>query len=716
MSNQSPGRADDASRRGQPKALQLPRLVNVFSFGFGGEGRLGLGDVISSCQRHPHPIFSLGNSITNSVLSAAAGTRHTLLLLKSGHVFSCGALDDGRLGQTERPAVLGPDGSACDLPPSLRPKGNVCYPAPVRLLTPKMKIKSVACGSESSYAVTETGEAYAWGSGRYGCLGLGDLNDRWEPTRINIFINGRIQPVRQLSAGRWFCVALCDGPRTYVWGANSSGQCGIGKASAEPVLSPRELKWASNQTPGQVAAGAEHAICLVTLQRTGGKPAVVVFGWGSHADGRLGEGRATNFAVPMEISTVTLMLKKMKRAPTLLAAGGAHSVLVLDFAREVLAWGQGLYGQLGDGNNRDRSVPVLVRNITSVTAISCGERHSAAITEGGHLWAWGFNNYGEAGIGTTDCLLVPHHVASLQMAKGQVLGVATGDRHTIAITLGKAQQVRQDDLYSPYFDALEEEDGLLMFGQLRTAMKANGLDPDLLERPYDVLPGQPGSEDADVILPQDDTIEWCHATGPSEGMSESNDTMLKIKPLGGAKAATARKSNGVCKTRCLPCKVDNICSACARQCHGRHATEITFNSGAHRTGSNTSSTIIPLTTKSGETDAAGLPKSVVKPIECACSANPFGICQCKWSRTRSVFTTMASKSDRCIDVEDLKALLVALRGSPTMVSHGHVDDCLAEISKKTPGGLAELRRISFNAFERWYESYYAREGTETDMV
>jgi alpha-tubulin suppressor-like RCC1 family protein len=42
----------------------------------------------------------------------------------------------------------------------------------------------VAAGAEHSVAITENGELYGWGWGRYGNLGLGDRNDRCIPEKV----------------------------------------------------------------------------------------------------------------------------------------------------------------------------------------------------------------------------------------------------------------------------------------------------------------------------------------------------------------------------------------------------------------------------------------------------------------------------------------------------------------------------------------------------
>lgn len=43
----------------------------------------------------------------------------------------------------------------------------------------------VAAGAEHTAAVTEDGELYSWGWGRYGNLGLGDRFDRLVPWKVS---------------------------------------------------------------------------------------------------------------------------------------------------------------------------------------------------------------------------------------------------------------------------------------------------------------------------------------------------------------------------------------------------------------------------------------------------------------------------------------------------------------------------------------------------
>lgn len=89
-------------------------------------------------------------------------------------------------------------------------------------------------------------------------------------------------------------------------------------------------------------------------------------------------------------------------------------VLALTRTGTVYAWGNGSKGQLGIGplptvNFKHRSArvmpdvpyPVLIRDLTDVTAIATGNGHSLALLKDGTVRAWGENTQGQLGDGST---------------------------------------------------------------------------------------------------------------------------------------------------------------------------------------------------------------------------------------------------------------------------------------------------------------------------
>lgn len=62
----------------------------------------------------------------------------------------------------------------------------------------------------------------------------------------------------------------------------------------------------------------------------------------------------------------------------------------------VYGWGQNKFGQLGLGDDKDRSTPTLIDKVLDFNfkKVSCGNSHTALLDEGGVLFTFGNNEYG----------------------------------------------------------------------------------------------------------------------------------------------------------------------------------------------------------------------------------------------------------------------------------------------------------------------------------
>lgn len=111
------------------------------------------------------------------------------------------------------------------------------------------------------------------------------------------------------------------------------------------------------------------------------------------------------------------------------AAGWMHSLAVTGEGG-VLAWGANDYGQLGGGSTIDRSWPIGVPGLSGIVAVAAGGFQSFALAGDGTLYAWGQNDSGELGDGTTSNRYVPVRVPGVS----GIVAVATGGGHSLAVT------------------------------------------------------------------------------------------------------------------------------------------------------------------------------------------------------------------------------------------------------------------------------------------
>lgn len=99
-----------------------------------------------------------------------------------------------------------------------------------------------------------------------------------------------------------------------------------------------------------------------------------------------------------------------------LNVGSHHTITLLDDGT-VWAWGYNNKGQLGDGTTADRTTPVKLQLLSSVKSISCGANHTLAVKNDGTVWAWGNNGYGQLGNGETIDRSAPVQVSNLTGVK-----------------------------------------------------------------------------------------------------------------------------------------------------------------------------------------------------------------------------------------------------------------------------------------------------------
>jgi len=110
-----------------------------------------------------------------------------------------------------------------------------------------------------------------------------------------------------------------------------------------------------------------------------------------------GEKGATGSAEDLEKSEQGI---EVRGTPTRIAGGASHSLAVRQDGT-AWAWGRNNYGQLGNGTTANQLSPVRVSNLTSVVSVAAGEAHSLALRSDGTVWAWGFNGQGNLGINNT---------------------------------------------------------------------------------------------------------------------------------------------------------------------------------------------------------------------------------------------------------------------------------------------------------------------------
>ncbi len=266
-------------------------------------------------------------------------------------------------------------------------------------------ISAIAGGSSHSLALKKNGTVWAWGDNYYGQLGNGTTISSNLPIQT-INISG----VSAISCGSVHSLALKSNGSIWAWGANSSGQLGDRTTINRSI--PVSVSDIDNVVA--VAAGSAHSLAL--------KNDGTVWAWGHNINGQLGDDTTYNRNYPGKVKYLADIVA--------ITAGASHS-LALKSDGTVWAWGYNSTGQLGDGTTTQRQTAVQVLNLTSIVAIAAGGSHSLALKGDGTVWTWGSNDSGQLGNNEP---IAESHVPIQVPYLTDIINISSGNQHVLALT------------------------------------------------------------------------------------------------------------------------------------------------------------------------------------------------------------------------------------------------------------------------------------------
>ncbi|CAD7949545.1 unnamed protein product [Amoebophrya sp. A120] len=118
------------------------------------------------------------------------------------------------------------------------------------------------------------------------------------------------------------------------------------------------------------------------------------------------------------------------------SVGTEHAGIVTEGGR-VFTWGKNDFGQLGTGDEKDRPLPILaeVPYEVYVSQIACGGRYTLALEKKGNLWSWGRFQASNFPRNFVDSWCNGYESKGEEGLKGQKLvKIAAGDMHMAALT------------------------------------------------------------------------------------------------------------------------------------------------------------------------------------------------------------------------------------------------------------------------------------------
>jgi len=366
--NQVPGLTGIiAIAAGQNHSLALKSDGTIWAWGSNGNGQVGDGTVGNN---RLSPVAVTATGFTNNITAIAAGANHSLAIVTGGGLWAWGQNANGQVG----------DGTLV----------QKVVPTAISLTTCAAGAATAIAGGFSHSLAVVSGTVCAWGLNANGQLGDGTTTQRTAPVATST-----LSGITAVSAGSNHSLALKSDNTVWAWGANGVGQ--LGDTTTTSSLTP--VQAVGITTGVEIAAGNSYSVARLS------SPVDTVMTWGAEGQGELGDGITDLRPVPIQISGFPANVTRA-------AAGNGHTLALLSTG---IVWGLGNNGngQLGDGSTTRRLAPVAVSGLTNITAIAAGNTHSLARDSSGNVWAWGANGNGQLGNNTTTQGLVPIQVVGV---------------------------------------------------------------------------------------------------------------------------------------------------------------------------------------------------------------------------------------------------------------------------------------------------------------
>jgi regulator of chromosome condensation len=408
--------------------------LNVFVFGEGSSGELGLGRI--------GPVIDVRRPRLNpnllpekaGVVQLAAGGMHVVALTHDNVLLTWGVNDQGALGRDttykdgdpvpHEPAKEAPADDESDDGPTVHDMNPLeAYPGAMSMENvPEGTIfTQVAAGDSSTLALTDKGHVYSCGTFRVSALLTSLVSDSNYIQQGNEGILGynpnvKVQPtltkllnlknIVKICCGDNHCLALDAKGNCFSWGSGQQNQLGrrVLERTRQQGLIPRDFGGLPKNKIAHVGAGAYHSFAV----EKSGK----VWAWGLNSYGNCGistdagDDEAT-IPVPTPVDT-------LKGKNVLNITGGSHHSLAVTADGEALVWGRLDGAQLGmdlskldeDDIIRDKglvrilSTPKPIEGVGKAVLAAIGSDTSMVLNEAGKAFTWGFSANYQTGLGT----------------------------------------------------------------------------------------------------------------------------------------------------------------------------------------------------------------------------------------------------------------------------------------------------------------------------
>ncbi|ROW03537.1 hypothetical protein VSDG_01273 [Cytospora chrysosperma] len=447
-----------------PKALTLkigPQInfaptqpLDIFVFGEGESGELGLGNKKSDGKKpvgvkRPR-LHHLLSAKDVGVTQLACGGMHSVALTKDNKILTWGVNDQGALGRDTawdggvRDADADDSDDESEEFENMNPLESTPAEVNTKNIAPGIKFVKVVASDSASFALTEDGRVYGWGTFRSsdGILGFTkDILVQKEP-----YLLPESKKIVDIAAGSNHVLTLDNKGKVESWGAPEQNQLGrrvVQRDMKASALRPGGVAFKRGVKITKIACGSYHSFAVDSQGR--------LYSWGLNNFGELGveNGVGEDSAVVLEPTLVeTLVDYKIAQV-----SGGEHHSIACTEDGKLIAWGRidgcqtGLTKDKFNENNtvydehgkpRILKLPTVHEGLPHIASVACGTDNSFAITEDGKAYSWGFSANYQTGQGETeDDIEVPTLIDNTAVRGTKLVFAGAGGQFSVLASVHK---------------------------------------------------------------------------------------------------------------------------------------------------------------------------------------------------------------------------------------------------------------------------------------
>ena len=318
---------------GEQHSLFLTSHGRVFGIGSGEKRQLGYNDYIF--KANPVEITDIFPLQENEIIKdIACGDDFNVCLTSLNRVLTWGLNEDGQLGVNS------------DIDESL-----VYDITDKFILQDGDFIKSVSCGASHSIALSNNGYVYAWGSNKFGQLGIPGSYYLDSPTHIESITDS----VVKIATGRYTSYVITNQSQLFGFGSDSYGQL----ATCKPILTSNKKETPYLMNSGFALANDEYIVDI-----TSGYYYAIVktnlnnyFSFGQNSSGQLANGSTLSTSIPFKIDYKN-SIDALDEIVSI-SCGQDHCIATTKY-NHILAWGSNLQNQLSEDSSVTQSFNKMI--------------------------------------------------------------------------------------------------------------------------------------------------------------------------------------------------------------------------------------------------------------------------------------------------------------------------------------------------------------------